>query len=247
MSETLIECRGLQVGHGGRAILPPIDLEIGRGQLWVIMGRNGNGKTTLFRTLLGLLPAVGGRLTHAPGLSLAYVPQRAQLDPIYPALAREVVAMGLLRGRSFLRAGRGESRFIAEALERVGAAELSDRPFRELSEGQKQRVLLARTLLSRPQLALLDEPTSAMDEVAERQALSHLDWLRREHGTSVLIVSHHIGLMRELAERAVLLDASCGEVEVGAIAQVVGSRLFAHNYGPPAPLLAQAAATEARG
>jgi zinc transport system ATP-binding protein len=223
------------VGHGGRALLPPLDLELGRGELWAILGRNGSGKTTLFRTLLGLLPPVGGSLERASVLTVSYVPQRTSLDPIFPALARDVVMMGLERGWSFL-GGRGDARARAtEALARAGATALSARPFRSLSEGQKQRVLLARTLAARPQLALMDEPTSAMDEVAERETLQHLDWLRREHGTAVLVVSHQLGALRAVADHALLLDASCGEVVVGKIDEVMAHPVFTHAYGQLSP------------
>jgi tRNA C32,U32 (ribose-2'-O)-methylase TrmJ len=115
----LIHCEHLRVGYAGRAILPPMDLDVERGEFWAIVGRNGNGKTTLFRTLLGLLPAVSGSLRRAPGLRLAYVPQRTQLDPIFPALAREVVAMGSERAWSFARPRLREPAGVMEALERV--------------------------------------------------------------------------------------------------------------------------------
>jgi zinc transport system ATP-binding protein len=232
---TLIRCRRLFVGHGGRVLLPPLDLQLGAGELWAILGRNGSGKTTLFRTLLGLLPPVGGVIERAPNMTMSYVPQRANLDPIYPALARDVVVMGTERGWSFL-GGPGDARARAtKSLERAGAAHLAEHPFRSLSEGQKQRVLLARVIAARPQLALMDEPTSAMDEVAERETLQHLDWLRREHGTTVLVVSHQLGALRAVADHALLLDASCGEVVVGKIDEVMAHPVFTHAYGQLSP------------
>jgi zinc transport system ATP-binding protein len=234
-TETLIRCRGLQVGHAGRALLPALDCEICAGELLVILGRNGSGKTTLFRTLLGLLSPVAGRVEREPKLALCYVAQRSQLDPIYPALARDVVAMGLDRGWSLLRPRIAEPPEVRDALQRVGAVALADRPFRELSEGQKQRVLLARTLAARPRLALLDEPTSAMDEVAERETIAQLDWLRREHGTTVMIVSHHLGSLHEVADGALLLDSSCGELVVGTVDEVMAHPVYAHNYGDSHP------------
>jgi zinc transport system ATP-binding protein len=226
----LLRCRQLRVGYGGRAILPPIDLELRPGQLWAVVGRNGSGKTTWFRSLLGLLPVVAGSIERSSELTVSYVPQRSQLDPLFPALVREVVAMGELRGWSLLRSGAAGSSAVGEALRRTATVELAGRPFRELSEGQKQRVLVARVLVARPRLALLDEPTSAMDRVAEREALATLDRLRREHGTCVLVVSHALGRLRELADHTVLFDAAREQVLVGATRDVQLHAAFQRNY-----------------
>ncbi len=226
----LIRCEQLRIGHRGRAILPPIDLSLGTAELWAVVGRNGTGKTTWFRTLLGLLPPVSGRVVRMPALRVSYVPQRLKLDELFPVLARDVVQMGVERGWSFARPSISERRSVLQALERVGASALADQPFRALSEGQKQRVLLARLFVSRPDLALLDEPTSAMDAVAEQEALRLLDALRREHGTTVIVVSHYLGLLREIADHMVLFDGHNGKVVSGGTEEVLGSGAFSANY-----------------
>jgi zinc transport system ATP-binding protein len=229
-AQVLIRCESLRVGYRGRAILPEIDLEIRAGELWGLVGRNGSGKSTWFRTLLGLLPPVSGSVVRAPGLRMSYVPQRLTLDEQFPALARDVVLMGVERGYSFV-APRHAGRSLAnEALARVGASDLQERPFRALSEGQKQRVLLARLFASRPALAVLDEPTSAMDAVAEREALRLLDLLRREQGTAVIFVCHALGLVQNLAERIVFFDAYGGSVIAGSTHEVLSQPAFQANY-----------------
>ena len=168
----LFECQALRVGIGGRAILPALDLSVKSGQFWAIVGRNGAGKTTWLRTLLGLLPAVSGRVKAAQDVRVSYLPQRSGLDDLYPLLAREVVSIGAQRGWSFLGAlgSRGHEEKVERALAEVDASELSEKPFRSLSEGQKQRVLFARLVAGDAEIAILDEPTSAMDKVAEREA-----------------------------------------------------------------------------
>jgi len=226
----LLTCEQLTVGHGNRAIAPPFDLAIERGEFVAVVGRNGTGKSTWFRTVLGLLAPVSGRVTLRPGLRMSYVAQRAQFDPLYPALARDVVAMGCERGISFAHPRLREPAVVRVALERVGAAAFADRPYRALSEGQKQRVLLARLYASDPELALLDEPTSAMDAIAEREALLAIDALRKERGTSVLVVSHYLGSIREFAQRVVLLDSACETVLVGKTDEVLGHAVFHRNY-----------------
>jgi zinc transport system ATP-binding protein len=226
----LIDCQQLRVGYRGRAILPAIDLRIGAAELWGVVGRNGSGKSTWFRTVLGLMPAIAGQVVRAPGLRMAYVPQRLQLDALFPVLARDVVAMGVERGWSFVLPRAERRARVDRALQRVAANELGEQPFRALSEGQKQRVLLARLFASEPNVALLDEPTSAMDAVAERETLRLLDALRREHGTTVIVVCHALGLVREIAEHMLFFDATGGGVISGSTAQVLSHDAFHHNY-----------------
>src|SRR5687768_7587434 len=169
----LVACRELVIGYRRKALVPPINLTIARGALWVVLGRNGAGKTTWFRTLLGVMPPVSGRIERAPGLRIAYVPQRLGLDAILPVAARDIVAWGRLSGWSFLRplAGPTDREACTAALAKAGAADLAGHSFRDLSEGQKQKVLFARMLATDADLVVLDEPTAAMDAVAERDAM----------------------------------------------------------------------------
>ena len=226
----LVRCDELRIGYR-EPILPAIDLEIRPGEIWAVIGRNGSGKTTWFRTVLGLTPSLGGRIERRPGLRVSYVPQRSHFDALFPLLSRDVVRMGLERNSGFLMPSLREPPGVMEALRTAGAAELADRPFRDLSEGQKQRVLIARLAASRPQLALLDEPTAAMDVVAEREAFAFLDALRRDTGASVVIVSHYLGVAREVADRALFVDREGGMVVVGPPDQVLGHRAFRTSFG----------------
>lgn len=204
----LARCSELRVGYLGEAILPPIDLEIRAREFWAVIGRNGSGKTTWLKTLLGLLPAVSGRIELArPDLRISYLPQHKAIDELYPLLARDVVRMGFDRDWSFLKPWfGGEPPEVARALKEMGVADLANEPFRRLSEGQKQRVLFARLAVSRAEIAVLDEPTSAMDQVAEREAFELLDGLRQRQGLSIVIVSHYLGMVKQFADRALLLD-----------------------------------------
>lgn len=226
------------MGYNGEALLPPIDFTIFHHQLCAVVGRNGAGKTTWFRTLLRLLPPVGGEIkTCRPRLPMAYIPQRQRLDAIVPLRARDVVAQGLERDRHFLRPllAAEERRTVDRALEEMGAAELAPEPFAELSEGQKQRVLMARLLCSRPELAVLDEPTAAMDAVAERETLELIDGLRRHHGLAILIVSHHLPVVSRFADQVVFLDRDSQNVVAGAPAAVFAHPAFRARYGEVPP------------
>jgi zinc transport system ATP-binding protein len=227
-----LRCERLVVGHGGRGLLPPCDLDLRRGKLTMVLGRNGSGKTTFFRTVLGLLPPVSGAVRRQPGVRVAYVGQGISLDRILPLRARDVVAWGLLSGWSFLsrRNGRAEAA-CARALAEAGAAELADRPFRDLSEGQKQRVLLARMLAAEPHVGFLDEPTAAMDAVAEEQAIAHLARLAHERDMAIVVISHVLGLASRFADDVVFLDRDDGVIVTGPPATVFEHPSFRRQFG----------------
>ncbi len=228
----LFACRGLRVGISGRAILPALELTIKTGQFWAVVGRNGAGKTTWLRTLLGLLPPVAGRVLTADDVRVSYLPQRSGLDELYPLLAREVVAMGVERGWSFLGLGAADRKARVErALAEVDAGQLAEQPFRRLSEGQKQRVLFARLIAGDAEVAILDEPTSAMDKVAEREAFELIRKLQAQRGLAILVVSHYLSIVREFADHAVLLDADADQVVVGTPAEVFEHPAFRKRYG----------------
>ena len=228
----LLSAQALCVGHAGHAILPAVDVTIGSSELWVVTGPNGSGKTTWIKTLLGLLLPISGSVRHErPGLRLAYRAQRHELESHYPVAVKDVVAMGTLREQGWFSGQARRRRRVANALRLTGAAELAERPFSELSEGQKQRVLLARAIASAPSLVFLDEPTSAMDPVAEAEALTILDGLRAEAGTAVVLVSHHLDAALAAADKALFLDAEHGVVACGAVASVLADPHFARHFG----------------
>jgi zinc transport system ATP-binding protein len=196
-----------------------------------VLGRNGSGKTTWLKTLLGLLRPVSGRV-KASG-RFGYVPQVAALDEIVPVKAGEVVLWGRLGGWAFLRpfASRADRIARDEALSAAHAADLADRSYRDLSEGQKQRVLFARLLVMRADVAVLDEPTASMDAMAEREALTRLAELARAGSMAVLVVAHDLVVAREFADRVVFVDRDDQAVVAGDVDTVFADPLFRRHYG----------------
>ncbi|MEW5848923.1 MAG: metal ABC transporter ATP-binding protein [Myxococcota bacterium] len=227
----LIDCRGLQVGYDGVAMLPPIEVDVHRGVFCVVVGRNGSGKSTWFKTVLGLIPPVSGQVMHAPGLKVAYIPQRLHYDPIYPLTAINVVRMGALNGFNFWGSSGLDYDELKLAMDAVDVWKLRDQSFRSLSEGQKQRVLFARALVSRPEVAFMDEPTSAMDVVAEREMLSLVDRVRRDRKMAVVMVTHELSVAAEYAEQVIFVDRTSRTVLAGTPREVLGHEQFARLYG----------------
>jgi len=230
MIQALLTAEALEVGYA-RALFAPLEFGIQPGELVCLLGRNGAGKTTLVRTLLGLLPPFGGRLKSKTTLRRAYLAQRANLDELYPMSARDVVRMGALRGASFLRSQRSALGAVEAALASFQLEALASRRYRDLSEGQKQRVLLARVIVAEPEFAVLDEPTSAMDRLAEQSAYEGLDALRSTQGAGVLLVTHDLALARARADRILFLDDVERRVHVGLPGEVFTSRAFQARYG----------------
>jgi zinc/manganese transport system ATP-binding protein len=160
--------------------------------------------------MLGLIPLAAGRVEHAfdrrarpPG----YVPQRETLDPIFPLTAFEVTLMGTYARLAPLRpVGRRRRELAARCLAQVGLAALSEQPFWALSGGQKQRVLIARALAVEPELLLLDEPTAGIDPAAEASIMEAITQLNREQGLTVVLVTHHVRLVRSLVRSVIWVE-----------------------------------------
>lgn len=229
----LLTCSSLKVGYDEVAILPPCNFEISPGQVWALIGRNGSGKSTLFKTLLGTLSPVSGEITWEEETRVSYVPQRGSIASNLPARARDIIEGGRDRGWSFLRPwSTSEERAKADAvMAATHTAQLANKAFVELSEGQKQRVLIARALISDPDLILLDEPTSAMDPVNEANIFDLLNRLRRERNLSILLSTHHPRVIPSLADAALFLDRDNQIARAGSVEEITSSAAFQRQYG----------------
>ena len=228
----LLRIADLQVGYNGQGMLPPIALEIAPGQLWAVIGPNGAGKSTFLRTLLGLQPAVAGRIERAPGLRMSYVPQQGALDTIFPISVEEFVLMGRQApGRIAGLPGRADVAAARAALAEVSAGALARRQLRDLSGGQRQRVLIARAIASGAGLFVLDEPTAALDIAAERQVMELIAALRDHPGAAVVMVTHLVEDGLERADRALLLDRDHHVALAAPAGELRASAAFEQIYG----------------
>jgi ABC-type Mn2+/Zn2+ transport system ATPase subunit len=210
MADAVLRLRDASFGYDGRAVLQHVDFDVEAGEFLALLGPNGAGKTTLLRGLLGLVPLFGGRLEWGFDRKLqppGYVPQRDALDPIFPLTAAEVVLMGTYARLGPLRpVGRAQHRVAAHALEQVGLSAIASAPFWALSGGQKQRVLIARALAAEPRIMLLDEPTAGVDPGATVAILDVISQLNREHGLTVVLVTHQLRQARPLVRSVIWVE-----------------------------------------
>ena len=186
----------ISVNLGGVEVLSHVTLAIGQGEIVTILGPNGSGKSTLLRALLGIVPLTAGRVTRAAGLRLGYVPQRLAFEASLPMTVRRFLSLPV-------RAGDADA---AAALARVGVKGVAEQQMSGLSGGQFQRVLLARALLTKPQLLVLDEPTQGLDQPGEAAFYRLIEEVRRETGAAVLMVSHDLHVVMAASDRVICLN-----------------------------------------
>jgi zinc transport system ATP-binding protein len=193
---SLVTVENLSVRYGAVEVLRHVDLEIAAGEIVTIVGPNGSGKTSLLRALLGSVPPAGGTVTMQPGLRIGYVPQRLHIDPTLPITVSR-----------FLRLpGGADPADIAHALGRAGVPDVAERQMSQLSGGQLQRVLLARALVVRPGLLLLDEPTAGLDQPGSAAFYKLIDSVRTETGCAVLMISHELHVVMAASDRVICLN-----------------------------------------
>jgi ABC-type Mn2+/Zn2+ transport system ATPase subunit len=204
----LVSLRDVSLGYDSAPVLQGVNLAIFPGSLVGLAGPNGSGKTTLFRAILGLLPVLGGSLSrNCPLANFGYVPQSAALDPQFPLSVAEIVEMGAYgRVRSYQVFPKKEKQQAGEVLDQVGIRHLMNKSFFSLSGGQKQRVLIARALMVMPQIMILDEPLSGVDEESRRTITDVLIKLTHEKGLAVFFSSHDLQMVKRVADRIVRVD-----------------------------------------
>lgn len=197
--EKLIELRDVTAGYENKVVLRDVSLEVWADDFLGIIGPNGGGKTTLLKVILGLLVPFSGtvrfwneRGEEVPVLKIGYLPQMSLIDKKFPISVREVISSGLSADKPRFRSfnARQKAR-VEEVVAQMGLEELSERSIGELSGGQLQRVLLGRSIVSRPRVLILDEPNSYVDKRFESRFYQLLGEINRE--SAIILVSHDIG------------------------------------------------------
>ncbi|OUD09104.1 zinc ABC transporter ATP-binding protein ZnuC [Marivivens niveibacter] len=193
---SLITARKLSVRQGDKTVLQNVDFEIRKGEIVTIVGPNGSGKSTLLRTLIGAVTPESGELNRKTKLRIGYVPQKLFVDGAMP-----------LTVRRFLDVPKRVKNSEAEAaLDRTGVAHLADHPLNGLSGGQFQRVLLARAILVKPDILMLDEATQGLDQPGSAAFYQLIEELRDTLGCAVLMVSHELHVVMSASDRVICLN-----------------------------------------
>ena len=209
----------LAVAINGKTVLEKISFRVHPGEFVGIIGPNGAGKTTLLRAILGLIPIREGtieimgrsfRKLKSIRHEIGYMPQRQSFERRFPLSAADVISTGLLTPASLGRPTNRKQKniLVQEAIAAVGLPEIGRHPFRELSGGQQQRILLARALVRNPSLLLLDEPNSGLDFTAQHKFLELLHRLQGERKLTVLMVSHNLLSVAEVASVLICINRS---------------------------------------
>jgi zinc transport system ATP-binding protein len=206
----------------GRTILDRVNLDVRAGEIVTVIGPNGAGKSTLVRCMLGLQPLSSGQIIRRKQLRIGYVPQRFPLTPNVPLDVQRLLSLTL----------RPSEREIDEALADTGIPHLKSANLASLAGGELQRALLARALLRKPELVVLDEPVQAVDVMGEAKLYELISTIRRRHGCGILLVSHDLHMVMAESDHVVCLNGRvCCEGGPGAVQQ---DTEFAKHFGPAA-------------
>jgi len=236
----VLAARGLAVGYAGRrrrVVLDGVDAELNAGELVCLLGANGTGKSTLLRTLAGLQPALAGSVTLL-GEELAGIPAAERARRLAVVLTEPVDA-GLLSGYDLVALGRyphtgwdgrldpGDHAVVRWALEATATARFADRPVAELSDGERQRLVVARALAQEPAVLVLDEPTAFVDLPRRVELVSLLRALARECDLAVLLSTHDLDLALRWADTLWIAGAGAGADAVAGADAGAGAGLRA--------------------
>ena len=214
----VLELEALTFGYGNATVLREVSLSVHKAEFVALVGPNGSGKTTLLRLSLGLLRPERGSVrlfgVPIPALRewwrLGYVPQRAVASSVLPLSIEEVVRTGLAGRERTARRGKATAERLEHVMDLMGLTAVRRRRISEVSGGQQQRALIARALVTAPQLLVLDEPTTGVDAAAREVLRESLEHLVRVEGVAVVYVSHDPAAFAGLADRVL-------EVENGAL------------------------------
>lgn len=201
----MIELKDVSFSYGSAPFIKNVNLTIEQRDFLGIVGANGSGKSTLLKIIMGLLQPVSGKLIKRDKISMGYMPQSSCIDRSFPMTVREAVSLGLVdRSNLFSIFKEHRNNDVDEAMQRMGVMDIAQRSVGELSGGELQRTLLARAIVSHPDVLLLDEPLTYLDNRCEVELYELLQKLNSE--CAIVLVGHDVENIRRYAKRIAVVD-----------------------------------------
>lgn len=222
-TEPILAVDHVDVGIAGKTVIRDVTFTLPQRASLAVIGPNGAGKTLLLQSLLGLIPS-HGKIRWSAGTRLGYVPQRVETDARLPLRAGE-----LLRAKAKIQ--RLPVADVEAAAEWAGLGPLLEQRVGTLSAGQFQKMLIAFALAGSPDVLLVDEPTASLDELAEENVFGLLEKARREHGMTIILVSHDLTLVRGTATHVLCVGG--GKASFGNAEQMLVPEVLERVYGHP--------------
>lgn len=236
VAEKALWVEGVCAGYFGRDVLDEVTFSVKRGEFVGIIGPNGSGKSTLLKVIAGLLPVQCGSVlvfgrSPSPEVRhlIGYVPQSESVNWSFPVTVTDVVLMGTYgRVGLFRRPSAADRQAAAEAIEQLGMSPYAGVQIGQLSGGQQQRVFVARALVQRPQLMLLDEPIAGVDATTQHAIFTLLEGLKQK-GTTIVVTTHDLSCVAEWFDRVLALNHRV--VAFGSPSEVLTRETLSATYG----------------
>jgi len=225
----MIKFKSTKLSYGKKTIINSLNLDIYEGDFLGIVGPNGSGKTTILRSIMGLLKPQLGQIIRDKNLRFGYCMQRQLIDTIFPFTVFEIALMARTKIIGPLRKpSRIDRERVLEAIEIAGISDLISEPFYNLSGGQKQRVLIARALSIEPNFLILDEPTTDLDIKAKREILDLARTLHQNQKLTIVLVTHELNEVINYAKKFIFLNKknTCNVFTKEELSQDVLSEIF---------------------
>lgn len=193
---SLVQVEDLSVRYGARTVLSHVSLRVERGEIVTIVGPNGSGKTSLLRAIIGAVKPEQGRVIQGNSVKIGYVPQKLHIDETLPITVTRFLKLP----------GGVTATDISQVLAQAGVPDLAKAQLSQLSGGQFQRVLLARALIGKPDLLLLDEATQGLDQRGSASFYQQIEHVRQNTGCAVLMISHELHVVMSASDRVICLN-----------------------------------------
>lgn len=235
----LLQAKEITVTIGSKIVLKKVDLTVNRGEIVTLIGPNGAGKSTLVRAVLGLMPVNTGKITLENGITIGYMPQKLSIEPYLPLSVDRF--LHLAGGK--IPPNRDE---ILKVVKEVGVMHVLSQAIQHISSGEFQRVLLARALLRKPDLLVLDEPTQGVDVTGQQELYRLIMKVRDQRNCGILMVSHDLHVVMAGTDSVICLNHHiCCQGRPEAVSQhpefinlfglrePIGIAVYAHDHNHP--------------